>query len=83
MNIETRDQRGIERATTEDRGGEEGNRDVLVPTAVRTNGRTRTEMLPANNPAKVARILKERRSKSPAAKLRSKMAADLKKRTSR
>jgi hypothetical protein len=64
--------RGIEHATRGDKAESEAR---LVPTIV--NGRT--EMLPAN-PREVARILKERRAKSPAARVRAKMAADLKRR---
>ncbi|TIL23670.1 MAG: hypothetical protein E5Y88_22355 [Mesorhizobium sp.] len=47
--------------------------------ATRVNGKT--ELLPAD-PLAVAKILKERRNKSPAARLRAKLAADLAKRTS-
>ncbi|MER8637659.1 hypothetical protein [Mesorhizobium sp. M1365] len=46
--------------------------------ATKVNGRT--EMLPAD-PVAVAKILKERRNKSPAAKMRARLAAELAKRT--
>jgi hypothetical protein len=45
--------------------------------ATRVNGRT--EMLPSD-PRQVAKILKERRNSTPAAKVKAKIAADLKKR---
>ncbi|MGV1856189.1 hypothetical protein [Rhizobium rhizogenes] len=64
--------RGIEYARA---AGKTDNEVRLVPTVV--NGRT--EMLPSD-PLETSKILKERRAKSPAAKARAKMVADLKRR---
>ncbi|PTE08213.1 hypothetical protein [Mesorhizobium helmanticense] len=75
--IEYREKRAIERAV-KSAESEESSAE-LKPTRIRRDDVTRTEMLPANAFA-VAKILKERRSKSPAARLRSRLAADLAKR---
>ncbi len=64
--------RGIEHARARDKDDDERR---LIPT--RVNGRT--EMLPSD-PVAVARILTERRSKSPAARLKAKVSASIKKR---
>lgn len=65
--------RGIERAT-------KGNGDTsLQRMTVISAGGTRTELLPSD-PREVARILRERRAKSPAARAKARMTAAMKKR---
>lgn len=65
--------RGIERATKGD-----GDKSLQRMTVTSASG-TRSELLPAD-PRETARILKERRNKTPAARALSKMAAAARKR---
>lgn len=66
--------RSVERATAQLTGGQR-----LVRMTVKGPSGTRSEMLPSD-PKQVAKILKERKSKTPAAKVRVKITADLRKR---
>lgn len=67
-----------ERATK--RNGDEAK--LCRMTVKSASGTTRSEMLPSD-PQEVARILKERRSKSPAKRVKDRLAAEMTKRIGR
>ena len=64
------------------KGSEREGDSRLTRTAVRCADGTKSVMLPSD-PVKAAKILESRRRKSPATRVKAKLAADLAKRTGR